>query len=734
MASETETVTLRDIALLAGGVTAPAVANWRKRFDDFPQPIGKDGRQPLFNREDVLAWLTANGKAVDPTNTDDSLLAAVANLLRQTSDLDAVTQLGLTLNDPDFESGTTPVHGRFRDEIRRLRTRFTPNEVLIAVIDRLVHSSGRRFDEYRVPTRFSALIANISETPENAVLYDPCAGLGSTLAAAATSTSALHGQELVPEIAAAARQLLSSRDLHANIVEGDTIREDKLANVIADRVLAVPPLNMRLDEGAVNDSDPRWTLRTPKKYESDVAFIQIALAHLAPTGRAIVHTSLSVLHRTNSILETIVRNNQLDAVITLPAGVAPGANVESCLLVIDKQRPTNTIERQTPILMVDINDDEDVRYDISETFLNQMTDLWDEWNHTPVESSIARTVTIAEIQQNDFNLSPARYVKQGTWPRSLESLNDPDNENGAAFWESEFSLDYFVEEMKQAPGPRLDREAFKLSKPATPTSLSQLRKHKIIEVIRGDANPNATGGDSIITSIDQLAATPDIEPSAAATSEEVRTRPGDLIVAIRQERERASGRRGIRIGDEAWGKIPRFGRGPDLEHYRDVLRKTITAESVQSRTGRIDDAWSGRQLSRDFLILRVTDEAVLVNAFLYFWLASPAFSAHVERLSRGGAAGRISTKDLLSFELPLVEKDEQAAVLGSLFRLRKELAIVHRTASNILGWAETLDELSIEYLAASLLEEPGYSIAEAERAEQLLDLLQDRHSVKSDDV
>ncbi len=733
MASETETVTLRDIALLAGGVTAPAVANWRKRFDDFPQPIGKDGRQPLFNREDVIAWLTANGKAVDPTNTDDSLLAAVANLLRQTADLDAVTQLGLTLNDPDFKYGTTPVHSRFSDEIRRLRTQFTPNEVLTAVIDRLVHSSGRRFDEYRAPKHFSALIATIAETPENAVLYDPCAGLGSTLAAAATSTSALHGQELVPEIAAAARQLLASRDLHANIVQGDTIREDKLTNVIADRVFAAPPLNMRLDEDAVNDNDPRWTLRTPKKYDSDVAFIQIALAHLAPTGRAIVHTSLSVLYRTNSILETIVGNNQLDAVITLPAGVAPGANVESCLLVIDNQRPTNTIERQTPILMVDINDDEDVRYDISETFLNQMTDLWDEWNHTPVESSIAQTVTMAEIRQNDFNLSPARYVKQGTWPRSLESLNDPENENGAAFWESDFSLSYFLGEIAQEPRRWLDREAFKLSKPAKLTSLSQLRKQKIIEVIRGDANPNASGGDSIITSINQLSATPDSEPSAATSSEEVRTRPGDLIVAIRQDRERASGRQGIRIDDEAWLKIPRFGTGPDPEHYRDVQWKTITADSVQSRTGRINDAWSDRQLSRDFLIIRVTDEAALVLAFLSFWLASPAFSAHIERLSRSGASSRISSKDLLSFELPLIEKDEQAAVLSSLVRLRKELAKVHQTASNILGWAEALDGLSIEYLAASLLEEPGYSIAVEEERQQRGSILSDPFPVKSDD-
>ena len=121
-----------------------------------------------------------------------------------------------------------------------------------------------------------------------------------------------------------------------------------------------------------------------------------------------------------------------------------------------------------------------------------------------------------------------------------------------------------------------------------------------------------------------------------------------------------------------------------------------------NRIGRIDDAWSGRQLSRDFLIVRVADEAALSTAFLYFWLATPAFSAHVERLSRGGAASRISTKDLLSFELPLIERDQQSAVLESLFRVRKELAKFRQTAAGILFWAETLDS-SAEHLAASSL-------------------------------
>ena len=211
------------------------------------------------------------------------------------------------------------MHGRFSDEIRRLRTRFTPNEVLTAVIDRLVHSSGRRFDEYRAPKNFSALIATISETPENAVLYDPCAGLGSTLAAAATSTSALHGQELVPEIAAAARQLLASRDLQANIVEGDTIRADKLPAVVADRVFAVPPLNMRLDDGAVDALDPRWTLRRPKKYDSDVAFIRCSLTS---AHRPAIIQSL-VLHQSNNVLGDSSAAPP-DAVIVLPAGVAAG--------------------------------------------------------------------------------------------------------------------------------------------------------------------------------------------------------------------------------------------------------------------------------------------------------------------------------------------------------------------------------------------------------------------------
>ena len=96
--------------------------------------------------------------------------------------------------------------------------------------------------------------------------------------------------------------------------------------------------------------------------------------------------------------------------------------------------------------MVDINDDEDVRYDISETFLNQMTDLWDEWNHTPRKQHRSNR-NHRRDPASTSHLTPARYVKQGTLHLAI---NDPDNVNGEPS-ESVLS-DYFVERDEAGAG------------------------------------------------------------------------------------------------------------------------------------------------------------------------------------------------------------------------------------------------------------------------------------------
>lgn len=52
----TRLVGLKEIAALAG-VSSQAVANWMKRYPDFPEPLAKLRMGPIFDVAPVAAWL-----------------------------------------------------------------------------------------------------------------------------------------------------------------------------------------------------------------------------------------------------------------------------------------------------------------------------------------------------------------------------------------------------------------------------------------------------------------------------------------------------------------------------------------------------------------------------------------------------------------------------------------------------------------------------------------------------
>ncbi|NUT41420.1 MAG: SAM-dependent methyltransferase, partial [Thermoactinospora sp.] len=67
--SHDPTVNAGDIARLAG-VGRAAVSNWRRRHDDFPQPIDGTTSQPLFSLRQVEAWLRRYGKSYQVSTAD----------------------------------------------------------------------------------------------------------------------------------------------------------------------------------------------------------------------------------------------------------------------------------------------------------------------------------------------------------------------------------------------------------------------------------------------------------------------------------------------------------------------------------------------------------------------------------------------------------------------------------------------------------------------------------------
>jgi predicted DNA-binding transcriptional regulator AlpA len=60
--STPEAITAAAIARLAG-VGRAAVSNWRRRYPEFPKPVGGSPVSPTFDRTEVETWLKATGKA-----------------------------------------------------------------------------------------------------------------------------------------------------------------------------------------------------------------------------------------------------------------------------------------------------------------------------------------------------------------------------------------------------------------------------------------------------------------------------------------------------------------------------------------------------------------------------------------------------------------------------------------------------------------------------------------------
>src|SRR5947209_11572873 len=60
--SQDTTVNAGEIARLVD-VGRAAVSNWRRRHEDFPQPVGGTASSPLFSLAEVEDWLRRNGKS-----------------------------------------------------------------------------------------------------------------------------------------------------------------------------------------------------------------------------------------------------------------------------------------------------------------------------------------------------------------------------------------------------------------------------------------------------------------------------------------------------------------------------------------------------------------------------------------------------------------------------------------------------------------------------------------------
>lgn len=263
-----------------------------------------------------------------------------------------------------------------------------------------------------------------------ATVLDPACGTGALLAAALSAPGdaaagrprprALHGQDADPDLAAlTALRLALSGEADVRVLAGDTLRADAFPALTADAVLCHPPFNERNwghDELAY---DPRWEYGFPARTESELAWVQHALARLRPGGTAVLLMPPAAASRRSGrrIRADLLRRGALRAVVALPAGAAPPYGIPLHLWVL--RRPAPGERPPAELLLVDTAPDHTTGASAGRDRLDWPaveTAVLDAWRPFDRDGALAETpgesrgVPVVELLDDDVDLTPARHL------------------------------------------------------------------------------------------------------------------------------------------------------------------------------------------------------------------------------------------------------------------------------------------------------------------------------------
>ncbi|MEV1179451.1 N-6 DNA methylase, partial [Nonomuraea sp. NPDC049784] len=323
--SHDPTVNAGDIARLAG-VGRAAVSNWRRRHDDFPDPIGGTANQPLFSLRQVESWLRHYGKSYQVSLGD-----RVWQRLKAAGDLrlgELVARAGalLTSRANALSSGPAGADPRAGDEVvpgvaragaegepgegaeaagQDLEPEGLEPELAELVLELAEQHGALTAYEFLCERYLEAHSRQLSVTredvaglmvrlvrPGGTTILDPACGVGTLLLAPTLAQTEpggsgavkVLGQELSETSAAITASRLRLRGIEAEVVAGDSMRHDAFPGEKADAVVCDPPFNERAWGYEELTGDPRWEYGLPPRGEPELAWVQHCLTHVKPRG------------------------------------------------------------------------------------------------------------------------------------------------------------------------------------------------------------------------------------------------------------------------------------------------------------------------------------------------------------------------------------------------------------------------------------------------------------------
>lgn len=292
------------------------------------------------------------------------------------------------------------------------------------LIAQFASGAGKKAGEFYTPQQVSTILARIVTNGKTRLdsVYDPTCGSGSLLLRVAREVGIRNiakgfvGQELNRTTYNLARMNMILHGVHYrqfDLKQEDTLVRPQHEGRQFEAVVANPPFSADWSADPGFTTDDRFSTfgKLPPASKADYAFVLHMLHHLADNGTMAVILPHGALFRGGSegairkIL--IAERNWLDAVIGLPANIFYGTAIPTCIMVFKKCR-----ENPGDVLFIDASGPANFEKAKNQNILRDcdVERIIATYRDRTAIDRYSHVATMAEIEENDWNLNIPRYV------------------------------------------------------------------------------------------------------------------------------------------------------------------------------------------------------------------------------------------------------------------------------------------------------------------------------------
>lgn len=334
------------------------------------------------------------------------------------------------------------------DEINKIsEERFHEKDLIGRVYEYFLQAFSINADkeegEFYTPHSIVELICELIE-PYDGTIYDPCCGSGGMFVQASkfveahggnTNAVQVYGQESQPETYRLAKMNLAVRGISYNLgsTAASTFTNDLHKALKASYIMANPPFNLkkwRTDNELL--TDVRWAgYGVPPVSNANYAWILHMLSKLnvvnGVAGFLLANGALGDTD-TYEIRRKLIENDKVEAIIVLPREMFYSTDISVTLWILNQNKKGGLYHdrqqrnREGEILFVDLrtwnqNIYEKKYVQFLPEQIKRVAEIYHTWQSEGTDSSayavpeLYRSVSLKEIEDNDFSLVPSRYIE-----------------------------------------------------------------------------------------------------------------------------------------------------------------------------------------------------------------------------------------------------------------------------------------------------------------------------------